>query len=285
MKDVAIGIDIGGTNTKVGFVDEKGNILSEGSFSTSLHKTIESYLNALHTNIEKQIDSMTSDINLAGIGIGAPNAHYYTGTIEDAINLNWKGKIEFVKLLKEYYDVPMALTNDANAAAIGEMVYGGAMNMTDFIMITLGTGLGSGIVTHGELLYGKDGIAGELGHTLVNVFGRHCACGRRGCLETYVSATGIKRTVYKMLADFNGESELSKVHFDELTAEMITEAAKRGDKVALESFEYTGRILGMKLADAVAHTNPEAIFLFGGLSKAEDFIFEPTQRFMEEHML
>lgn len=285
MKEVVLGIDIGGTNTKFGIVDREGNILDSKSISTAVHGTIESYLEALSSNIDQVIANSKEEIVLKGIGIGAPNGNYYKGTIEFAPNLNWKGKIKFVELFQEYYEIPMAITNDANAAAIGEMTFGAAKGMKDFIVITLGTGLGSGIVVNGKLVYGHDGFAGELGHTLVSVFGRHCGCGRKGCLETYVSATGIKRTIYKLLADHNGKSELIDINFHDLTAEMITKAAKKDDPIALEAFEYTARILGMKLADAVAHTSPEAIFLLGGLTKAEDYIFKPTKRHFEDNLL
>jgi glucokinase len=199
--------------------------------------------------------------------------------------LSWKGVVPLVSLFKQYFDVPVFLTNDANAAAIGEMIFGGAKNMNDFIVITLGTGLGSGIVANGKLVYGHDGFAGELGHTTVNYNGRQCGCGKKGCLETYASATGIKRTIFKLLADSLEPSELRSVCFNDLTAEMITKAAKKGDKIALDAFEYTGSILGRKLAESVAYTSPEAIFLFGGLAKAEDFILEPTRRHMEANLL
>lgn len=283
MKEVVLGIDLGGTNTKFGLVDREGNILVESSMPTDVHETIGTFQEALYKRSSVLIER--AGAQLVGVGIGAPNANYYKGTIEYPPNLKWKGITPFVDLFTKYYNVPMVLTNDANAAAIGEMMYGGAKGMCDFIVITLGTGLGSGIVCNGQLLYGHDGFAGELGHSLVNVFGRTCGCGRKGCLETYVSATGIKRTVYKLLADYNGESELVDTSFENLTADQITEAAKRGDKVAIAAFEYTGRILGMKLADAVVHSSPEAIFLFGGLTKADEHIFEPTKRYMEEHML
>jgi glucokinase len=285
MKEVAIGIDIGGTNTKLGFVDRSGTVISETSFSTIIHRSFESYFQALNKQIEKLIDALAQDIEIKGIGIGAPNANYYTGNIENAVNLNWKGRVEIARMMRERYNIPVIVTNDANAAAVGEMVYGEAKDMKNFIMITLGTGLGSGLVANGQVIYGQHGTAGELGHITVNEFGRHCACGKRGCLETYVSATGIKRTVYKMLSDFNGESELASISFEDLTAEMITQAALRKDRVALEAFEYTGKILGMKLADSVAHTEPEAIFLFGGLSNAREFIFEPTQRHLEAFLM
>lgn len=285
MRDVALGIDIGGTNTKFGFVDKDGELLCDYSISTAVHQTIESYLHSLSDNVQKALQSLNEEVTLIGIGIGAPNGNYYNGTIEHAPNLNWKGVVNFIELLKQYYTLPMAITNDASAAAIGEMLFGGAKSMKNFFVVTLGTGLGSGFVTNGKLIYGHDGFAGELGHVTVKPDGRFCGCGRRGCLETYVSATGIKRTVYKLLADYNGSGRLAGVSFNDLTAEMITNAAKEGDKVALNAFEYTGRILGMELADTVALMSPEAIFLLGGLAKAADFIFEPTYRYMEQHMM
>ena len=285
MRDVALGIDIGGTNTKFGFVDREGELLNDYSISTSVHQTIESYLHSLSDNVQKALSDLDEEVRFIGIGIGAPNGNYYNGTIEHAPNLNWKGVVKFIELLKQYYSLPMAITNDASAAAIGEMVFGGGKSMKDFFVVTLGTGLGSGFVSNGKLIYGHDGFAGELGHVNVKPDGRYCGCGRRGCLETYVSATGIKRTVYKLLADHNGNSRLAGVSFNDLTAEMITHAAKEGDAIALEAFEYTGRILGMQLADAVALFSPEAIFLLGGLAKAADFIFEPTHRYMEENMM
>ena len=222
---------------------------------------------------------------MKGIGIGAPNANCHKGTIEHAPNLLWKGVVPFVDLLKKKVNLPTFITNDANAAAIGEMVHGDAKGMKDFIVLTLGTGLGSGIVANGQLVYGFEGFAAELGHVNVNYNGRHCGCGKRGCLETYVSATGIVRTVYKLLADFREPSEMRSISFDKLSAKMITQSALRGDKIAIEAFHYTGRILGIKLSDTVAHTNPEAIFLLGGLANAGKFIFEPTKQYMEENLM
>ena len=220
-----------------------------------------------------------------GVGVGAANGNYYKGTIERATNLKWKGIIPLADMFREEFGIPAIITNDANAAAVGEMVYGAAKGMKDFVVITLGTGLGSGFVCNGILLNGKHGIAGEVGHTSVNPAGRFCNCGKRGCLETYVSATGIKRTVYKLLADHLEPSELRGISFDNLTTKMITESAVRGDVVALAAFEYTGRILGMKLAETVVHTDPEAIFLFGGLSLAGDLIFKPTIKHMEANLM
>lgn len=285
MTEVVIGIDIGGTFTKFGIVDRDGNCLKENFTSTDKYTEFDVYLEHLHTEIEELIGSINEDISIKGVGIGAPNGNYYQGTIEHAPNLNWKGIIPFVERLKEYFPgLPVVLTNDANAAAIGEMIYGGAKNMDNFIVITLGTGLGSGIVVSGNVVYGHDGFAGELGHVNVKHRGRFCGCGKRGCLETYVSATGIKRTVFKLLAEMVETSELRDISFNDLTAKMISEAAKKGDKIALEAFEITGRILGVKIADAVACTSPEAIFVFGGLSQAGELIFQPTIKNMEENL-
>lgn len=285
MTEVVIGIDIGGTFTKFGVVDRDGNCLKENFTSTDKYTEFDVYLEHLHTEIEELINSINEDIVIKGVGIGAPNGNYYNGTIEHAPNLNWKGIIPFVEHLKAYFPgLPVVLTNDANAAAIGEMLYGGAKGMDNFIVITLGTGLGSGIVVGGNVVYGHDGFAGELGHVNVKHRGRNCGCGKRGCLETYVSATGIKRTVFKLLAERVEPSELRDISFNDLTAKMISEAAKKGDKIALEAFEITGRILGVKIADAVACTSPEAIFIFGGLAKAGELIFDPTIKNMEDNL-
>lgn len=285
MKEVAIGIDIGGTFTKYGIIDKVGNCLVDGSISTTQEKDLDKYLKLLKLTIDKAALNLNETIAIKGIGIGAPNGNFYRGTIEYAPNLSWKGVVPFIEEFTKLYDLPMFLTNDANAAAIGEMVYGGAKNMKNFIVITLGTGLGSGLVVNGELVYGHDGFAGELGHLTVIRNGRMCATGRRGSLETYVSAPGIKRTVFELIADSLEESEFRDVTFNQLNAKMISDAAHRGDKIALEAFEKTGRILGEALADSVAHTSPEAIFLFGGLANAGDLIFEPTKRHMEENLL
>jgi glucokinase len=285
MKDVTIGIDIGGTNTKYGIVDREGNVLHQGNIPTTQFEDFQDYFNAMADAIRKGISELPASMKLVGIGVGAANGNYYTGNIERATNLRWKGVLPLARLFNEAFDVPCILTNDANAAAVGEMIYGNAKNMKDFVVITLGTGLGSGFVCGGVLLNGKHGIAGEVGHTSVNPNGRYCNCGKRGCLETYVSATGIKRTVYKLLADHLEPSELRGISFEDLNTKMISEAANRGDVVAKEAFEYTGRILGMKLAETVVHTDPEAIFLFGGLSMAGDLIFKPTIRHMEANLM
>jgi len=285
MKDLTIGIDIGGTNTKFGIVDRDGNVLHQASISTVGHEEFKSYFDSLSKAIREAMNNLKGEYKMYGIGVGAANGNYYKGTIERATNLPWKGVIPLADMFKEEFDIPSIVTNDANAAAVGELVYGSAKGMKDFIVVTLGTGLGSGFVCNGQLLNGKHGIAGELGHTSVNPAGRFCNCGKRGCLETYVSATGIKRTVYKLLADHLEPSELRGISFDNLNTKMITECAIRGDIVALAAFEYTGRILGMKLAETVVHTDPEAIFLFGGLSLAGDLIFKPTIRHMEANLM
>ncbi len=282
-KEVVLGIDIGGTFTKFGLVSENGDVFHEDSLQTDRHDDINLFIKDLKEASSDKING--NGLVLTGIGIGAPNGNFYNGTIEYAPNLRWKGVIELAKLFEKHFNVPATVTNDANAAAMGEMLYGGAGGMKNFIMITLGTGLGSGLVVNGEMVYGHDGFAGELGHTTVFTDGRQCACGRKGCLETYVSATGIKRTVFELLASEITPSILRNYSFEELEAKMISDAAQEEDPVALMAFDYTGRILGLKLADAVAHTSPEAIFLFGGLSKAGSLIFDPVKKYMEEYLL
>jgi len=283
--DVTLGVDIGGTNTAFGFVDRNGKCILESSIPTNPHEPAERLVTRLHEWVKETYASLADRYLLKGIGIGAPNANYYRGTVENPPNLKWHGVVNLASLVKKYYDLPVAVTNDANAAALGEMLYGAAKGMKDFIVITLGTGLGSGIVTHGDLVYGADGFAGEIGHTTVDPSGRMCGCGRRGCLETYASATGICRTVSELIAERRDESELRGIAPRDLTARMIADAAGRGDVIARQAFEYTGRILGMKLADSVAHMSPEAIILFGGLANAGALIVEPTKRHLEENLL
>lgn len=285
MKKVALGIDIGGTNTVFGCIDSDGKCLISGSIPTQTHASIEKYLDELFDNVNTELKKSAEELQIIGVGIGAPNASYYTGTIENAANLRWKGSIPLVKLVQDRLDVPVILTNDANAAAMGEKVFGAAKGMNNFIVITLGTGLGSGIVVNGDLLYGHDGFAGEVGHMIVRESGRECGCGRKGCLETYVSATGVKRTVYKLLARHMGDSELRDVPFSQLTAKMVAEAAGRGDIVAKETFAYTAKMLGEVLANVVAVTSPQAIFLFGGLTKAGDILFNPVRETLEDQLL
>lgn len=284
--EVALGIDIGGTSTKFGFVDRAGNYLAEGNILTATHERIEDYLKELCTATHDLFHTIADTSVLIGIGIGAPDGNYYKGTIEYAPNLPWHGVIPFVEMMQAYYpQLPIYLTNDANAAAIGEMIYGGAKGMQDFLVVTLGTGLGSGFVAHGKLIYGHDGFAGELGHVIVSPGGRQCSCGRQGCLETYVSATGVKRTAYKMMTKYIAASPLRNIPFNEMDAKIISEAAAAGDELARETFRYTGEMLGKALANVIAITSPEAIFLMGGLAKAGELLFKPTRETMEENLM
>lgn len=283
-RKVTIGIDVGGTNTVFGFVDKEGNCIYESSIPTHSEQNADQLFERLFLNINNDFKKFSNEYELLGIGIGAPNANYYKGTVEIPPNLNW-GMVNVIDLVKKYSSLPASITNDANAAAIGEMIFGAAKGMKDFIVITLGTGLGSGIVVNGELVYGADGFAGEIGHTIFDMNGRECGCGRRGCLETYASASGIRRTVFELIGNTNIPSRLREISFNQLSAKDIADAAIRGDKLALEAFDYTAKVLGLKLADAVAHLSPEAIILFGGLANAGDLIFLPTKKYMEEFML
>ena len=291
MKNVAIGIDIGGTNTAIGVVDEDGNVMVKDSILTPSHGDVNLYISELTVSIKELIRSvklLNKDLEILGIGIGAPNGNYYSGTIEYAPNLSFKGVVHFVALLRKNFSEmrALALTNDANAAAIGEMIYGGAKGMKNFVMYTLGTGVGSGIVVNGDLVYGHDGFAGECGHTTLIPGGRLCGCGAKGHLETYCSAPGMKRTAFEIMARDNAvDSLLADKSFAELDSRMIFEAAEKGDKVALEVFEQTGKWLGQGLADTVHHLSPEAIFLFGGPTAAGDYIFKPTKESLEAHLL
>lgn len=284
-KQITVGIDIGGTNTAIGFVDRDGTCVFETSIPTKQYVEIEPYLQNLATIITQQL-SLHPEVELVGIGVGAPNANYHRGTIEEAPNLAWKGTVQFCTKLGAYFPgIKVTITNDANAAAMGEMIYGAAKGIRDFIVITLGTGLGSGIVVNGDLVYGHDGFAGEVGHTTVFPNGRQCGCGKKGCLETYVSATGMVRTMAEILCNSNKPSKLRDIPYNAITALEIELALKAGDSLAKECFEYTGQILGLKLADAICHTSPSHIFLFGGVAKAGDLIIEPTKRAMEENLL
>lgn len=282
--DVTLAIDIGGTNTAFGFVDKVGNIIASSVISTNPLEPADKFFDRLTSETNSLFSTIRNKFNLVGVGAGAPNANYFKGTVEEPPNLKW-GTVNVVETINKYYSVPVAITNDANAAAIGELQFGSAKGMKDFVVFTLGTGVGGGIVANGELVYGHDGFAGEFGHTIYDPNGRKCACGRRGCLETYVSAGGIKRTVYELLSNSIDESELRDCNYDNLTAKTISEAAHRGDKIALEAFDYTSKILGIKLADAVAYLNPEAIILFGGLTTAGDLLFKSTEKYMNMYML
>ena len=283
--EVVLGIDIGGTFTKIGLVDRNGSIHFEDEISTRGYDTIEEFIDALHKHVMQSLEQIETSFRILGIGVGAPNGNYYEGTIENAPNLAWKGRIEFVKLMENQFHLPILVTNDANAAALGEMLFGDAGDLKNFVMITLGTGLGSGLVVNGDIVYGHDGFAGELGHVLVYDHGRQCGCGKRGCLEAYASATGIKRTVYEMMAEENVESDFREIPFSKLKPKMITDLAESGDPIAIKAFERTGSLLGRALADTVAHISPARIFIFGGLAKAGKWIIEPAKKSMEDHLM
>jgi glucokinase len=282
--EVTLGIDVGGTNTAFGFVDRQGGMITSGSIPTHSEEPADNLFKRLFSSSDELFANYKDNYEIIGIGIGAPNANYYKGTVETPPNLRW-GTVNVLEIVKKYSPLPSAITNDANAAAIGEMKFGAAKGLKNFIVITLGTGLGSGIVVNGELVYGHDGFAGEIGHTVYDFNGRQCGCGRKGCLETYASATGLVRTVSELLCNSMEDSELRELKYNEITSKKVCEAATRGDKIALEAFEITGKILGAKLADSVAHTSPEAIILFGGVANAGKLIFEPTKKYMEAYML
>lgn len=283
---LAIGIDIGGTGTKFGIVDRNGNVLSSSEISTRGHNEVESFIDELHTSLYTLIERSGGPGRIRGIGVGAPNGNYYTGTVEYAPNLPWKGIIPLAKLIQNKFQLPTVLTNDANAAAIGEMMYGAAKSMKDFIMITLGTGVGSGIVANGHLILGHDGFAGELGHTITIPNGRfHPGTGKYGSLESYASATGVTLTALEMLEKSGEDSLLRKIPKVKIDSKKVYEAAIENDKLAKEVFEFTGKILGMALANFVMFSSPEAIILFGGLTKAGDLILKPTREHMEENLI
>lgn len=286
-KPYVIGIDMGGTNTVFGIVDARGVVLTSDSIKTRKHSNINDYIDELYEGINRLIKSIDAEDKIYGIGVGAPNANYYTGMIEDGVNLPWPTPVPFAQLLRDKFGIPVAITNDANAAAIGEMTYGAARGLKDFIMITLGTGVGSGVVVNGQLVYGHDGFAGELGHVIVKRNnGRLCGCGRAGCLETYCSATGVARTAREFLEIREGEdSILRNIPIDEITSKDVYEAAMAGDKLAKDVFDYTGNILGEALADFTAFTAPEAFILFGGLAKSGELLLKPIRESMERNML
>ena len=284
-KPYVIGVDLGGTNTVFGIVDARGNVVVNASIKTAVHNEIELYLDDLVVGLNMLIEQVGGKDKIRGIGVGAPNGNYFNGSIEFAPNLPWKGKIPLAQMLQERIGIPVALTNDANAAAIGEMTYGAARGMNDFIVITLGTGVGSGIVVGGQLVYGHDGFAGELGHMIVRRNGRMCGCGRQGCLETYTSATGVARTAREYLSIRSDESLLRSVDVESITSKDVYDAAMQGDALALEIFEATGAILGESFADFVTFSSPEAIILFGGLTKSGDLLMNPIKHHMEKNLL
>ena len=280
-----VGIDVGGQTSKIGVVDARGTVLAQTVIRTDTYDQVEPYIAELAEAVKKLIKESGTEGKVRGIGVGAPNGNYYTGTIENAPNLLWgRQKVEFSKLLNKALGLPVALTNDANAAAVGEMTYGAARGMKNFIMITLGTGVGSGIVINGEVVYGHDGFAGELGHTTaVRNNGRICGCGKTGCLETYCSATGVARTAREWLELTDEPSVLRSL--DTIASKDVYEAAKEGDKLALKIFEFTGKILGRSFADFIAFSAPEAIVLFGGLARAKEYLLEPIETAMNENCL
>lgn len=285
-KPYVVGIDIGGTNTVFGVVDTRGTILANGSVKTQTHNDINKYIDEVCENLLPLINAHGGIDKIKGIGIGAPNGNYYKGTIELAANLPWKGIIPLAQLFQDRLGLPAALTNDANAAAVGEMTYGAARGMKDFIMITLGTGVGSGIVVNGQVVYGHDGFAGELGHVIMRrENGRVCGCGRKGCLETYCSATGVARTARELLTARTEPSLLRNIPSESITSKDVYEAAIQGDALAQEIFKATGTLLGEALADFIAFSSPEAIVLFGGLAKSGDYIMKPIYESMEANLL
>ncbi len=281
-----VGIDVGGQTSKLGVVDARGTVLAQTVIRTDTYPEVEPYIVELAEAVRKVIKESGTEGKIRGIGVGAPNANYYTGAIESAPNLPWAhNRVEFAKLLsKAMNGLPVALTNDANAAAVGEMTYGAARGMKNFIMITLGTGVGSGIVINGEVVYGHDGFAGELGHTsAVRNNGRTCGCGKTGCLEAYASAIGVARTAREWLELSDEPSVLRSL--DNITSKDVYDAAKEGDKIAIKIFEFTGKILGRSFADFIAFSAPEAIVLFGGLARSKEFLLDPIKEAMNANVL
>lgn len=284
--EFAIGIDIGGTNTKYGIVNHRGDIVTKGEIKTDGYPTIEEFIDALYNTLQPIIKKNCPEGKMKGIGIGAPNGNYYTGTIEYAPNLQWKGIIPITKLVTEKFGLPSILTNDANAAAVGEMMYGAARGMRDFIMITLGTGVGSGIVANGHLIYGHDGFAGELGHSIIRPGGRrHWSTDLPGSLEAYASATGIALTAVELLQQRKEDSLLRKYKPEDIDSKVVYDCAVQGDAIAQEVYRFTGQILGEALANFIMFSSPEAIILFGGVIKAGDLILQPTKEHMEKNLL
>lgn len=286
VKPYVLGIDIGGTNTVFGIVDARGQVVASGSIKTLKHLNFDDYVEELHSEVERLLKSNDAEDKLQGIGIGAPNANYYTGEIINPPNLPWGDRIPLAQKVSEaFHGIPVAVTNDANAAALGEMTYGAARGMKDFIMITLGTGVGSGIVVNGQLVYGHDGFAGELGHVIMKRNnGRVCGCGRTGCLEAYCSATGVARTAREFLESRSDKSLLRELDIDEITSKDVYDAAIKGDKLALDIFKFTGEMMGEAFADMIVFSSPQAIILFGGLTKSGDLLMKPIRESLEAHV-
>ena len=286
-KPYVIGLDLGGTNSVFGIVDRRGTIIASTSVKTQEQNDVEVYVDNCCTALKKIIEEVGGIEKIQAMGIGAPDANYYTGIIDNPANLPWKGEIPLAKMFSVRLGIPVALTNDANAAAIGEMAYGAAKGMKNFIMITLGTGVGSGIVVNGQVVYGSDGFAGELGHVIVDKSSeaRSCGCGRKGCLETYCSATGVARTAKMIVSSSERPTLLRNIPLDEITSKDVAIAAGQGDEVAKEIFEYTGKILGEACADFAAFSSPEAFIFFGGLTKAGDLLMDPIRKAYDENVL
>lgn len=285
MKPYVLGIDIGGTNTVFGIVDARGNVIASSSIKTGKHAEFNNYLEELYTEASHLIEANDAVDKIQGIGIGAPNANYYTGEINNAANLPWKD-VKLAQLVSEKFGIPVAVTNDANAAALGEMTYGAARGLKDFIMITLGTGVGSGIVINGQVVYGHDGLAGELGHVIIKRNnGRLCGCGRTGCLEAYCSATGVARSAREFLEIRTEPSLLRNIPVEEITSKDVFDAANKGDQIAKDIFNYTGTLLGEAMADMTVFSSPEAFILFGGLSKSGELLMKPLREAMDRNML
>ena len=285
-KPYVIGLDMGGTNSVFGIVDQRGNIVAQTSIKTKGYPDVNDYVAAAVAALQPILEVVGGIDNVRGMGIGCPNGNFYKGTIEFAPNLEWKGIVPIGELFEKALGVPVRVTNDANAAAMGEMTYGVAKGMKNFIMITLGTGVGSGIVIDGKMVYGSDGFAGELGHVTVDFSedGRLCGCGRKGCLETYCSATGVARTAKEVLSKSDEPSPLRDLDPDNITSFDVFQAAEKGDKLALEIFEFTGRLLGRTCADFAVFSSPEAFVFFGGLCKAGHYIMDPIKRGYDEHI-
>lgn len=286
-KPYVLGVDIGGTNTVFGIVDARGQVVASDSIKTQKHSNFDDYVAEFHEAVSRLLRLNDAEDKIKGIGIGAPNANYYTGEIVNCVNLPWGNVVPIAeKISAAFGGIPVGITNDANAAALGEMTYGAARGMKDFIMITLGTGVGSGIVVNGQMVYGHDGNAGELGHLIVKRNnGRICGCGRTGCLETYCSATGVARTAREFLEIRTEDSLLRKLDIDAITSKDVYDAAVQGDKIACEIFEYTGKILGEALADMVVFSSPQAIILFGGLAKSGDLLLRPLKESFEKSLM
>jgi len=286
-KKYAIGIDVGGTNTKFGIVNRAGEIVDQDRVLTNQHEDVEEFINDLYNKMVPMIKKVGTIDDFVGIGMGAPNGNYYSGKIEYAPNLKWKGIIPIAEMMKKKFGLDTKLTNDANAAAVGEMMYGCVKGMKHFITITLGTGVGSGIVIDGKIVLGYDGFAGELGHTIIRPDGRlHKGTGMKGSLEAYASATGVRETAIEFLTkNPTHETLLRDFSFNDLTSETVYDCAMKGDSIANQIFEFTGQILGESLANFIMFSSPEAIVLFGGLTKAGDLILNPTRKHMEANLL